>query len=181
MAKQPSLTLLTSGYYSQETITANFEAIRDQFDNTVSLDGSTPNTMLGDLDMNSYSIINVGDIDVATLTINGIDVTSIINNPLDGLTPTLGDLLYWNGSSWALLPVGTEGQVVKSVGGVPEYGDDIDTDTDTVGITVEEDGVSIQTEVTVLNFVTGLQATTPIVTVDVSNNVTVDLDTFVNG
>jgi len=181
MAKQPSLTLLTSGYYSQETITANFEAIRDQFDNTVSLDGSTPNTMLGDLDMNSYSIINVGDIDVATLTINGIDVTSIINNPLDGLTPTLGDLLYWNGSSWALLPVGTEGQVVKSVGGVPEYGDDIDTDTDTVGITVEEDGVSIQTEVTVLNFVTGLQATTPVVTVDVSNNVTVDLDTFVNG
>ena len=181
MAKRPTIVTIDSGYYSTATITANFDAIQAFFDNTISRDGSTPNTMAGDLDMNSNDIINVGDIDVGTLTINGVEVTDVINNPLNGLSPDLGDLIYWNGTAWTLLPVGADGQVLKLASGAPAWGTDIDTDTDTVGITVEEDNVSIQTNVTVLNFLTGLQATAPVVTVDVDNNVTVDLDTFVNG
>lgn len=154
MAKQPDLTTLTSGYFSTETLNANFDTIAAHFDNFVSRDASSPNTMLGDLDMNSNDIINVGDIDVATLTIDGVDVTSVINNPLNALSPSEGDILYWNGSAWTLLSVGTDGQVLKLTGGVPAWGTDNDTDTDTVGVTVEEDDVSVQTEVTIINFIT---------------------------
>lgn len=175
MAKQPTLTTISSGYYSTETLTANFEAIQSFFDNTVSRDGSSPNTMAGDLDMNSNDIVNVGDIDVATLTINGIDVTNVINNPLNGLTPSEGDLLYWNGSAWTLLSVGSDGQVLKLASGVPAWG--TDTDTDTVGVTIEEDDSQVQTEVTVINFVTNGAG---IVTSPSAGVVEVDLDLLVN-
>lgn len=178
MAKQPTITTISSGYYSTETLTANFEAIQAFFDNTVSRDGSTPNTMSGDLDMNSNDILNVGAIDVATLTINDIDVTSVINNPLNGLTPSAGDLLYWNGTAWTLLSVGSDGQVLKLASGIPSWGTDNDTDTDTVGVTVEEDDSSVQTNVTVINFITGGAG---IVSSPVAGEVEVDLDTFING
>ena len=176
MAKQPTLTTISSGYYSTETLTANFTAIQSFFDNTVSRDGSSPNTMAGDLDMNSNDIVNVGDIDVASLTINGIDVTSVINNPLNGLSPSEGDLLYWNGSAWALLSAGTDGQVLKLASGNPTWA--ADTDTDTVGVTVEEDDSAVQTEVTIINFITGGAG---VVTSPSAGQVDVDLDTFVNG
>ncbi len=179
MAKQPTITTISSGYYSTETLTANFTAIQSFFDNTVSRDGSTPNTMSGDLDMNSNDIINVGDIDVATLTINGIDVTSVINNPLNGLSPSSGDILYWNGTAWTLLSAGADGTVLKLSSGTPAWL--ADTDTDTVGVTIEEDDVSVQTNVTVINFVTGQQATSPVVSDQGGGVVDVDLDTFING
>ena len=178
MAKQPTLTTLSSGYYSTETLTANFEAIQSFFDNTVSRDGSSPNTMAGDLDMNSNDIVNVGDLDTATLTINGIDVTNVINNPLDGLSPSEGDILYWDGDAWTLLSPGTDGQVLKLASGLPTWGTDNDTDTDTVGVTVEEDDASIQTNVTVINFITGGAG---IVSSPSAGEVEVDLDTFING
>lgn len=43
------------------TINTNFQAIQDAMENTLSRDGSTPNFMDADLDMNSYKIINAGD------------------------------------------------------------------------------------------------------------------------
>lgn len=178
MAKQPTITTISSGYYSTETLTSNFEAIQAFFDNVVSRDGSSPNTMLGDLDMNSNDIINVGAIDVGTLTIDGVDVTSVINNPLNALSPSDGDILYWNSDAWNLLSVGTDGQVLKLSSGLPAWGTDNDTDTDTVGVTVEEDDSSVQTEVTVINFVTNGAG---IVTSPSAGTVEVDLDTFVNG
>lgn len=174
MAKTPTLTTLTSGHYSTETLTANFSAISTQFENMVSRDGSAPNTMLGDLDMNSNDIINVGEIDVGTLTINGVNVTDVISNPLNGLTPSDGDILYYNAGAWNLLSVGTDGQVLKLDSGLPAWGTDIDTDT--VGVTVEEDDTSVQTNVTVINFVTGGAG---IVTSPSAGTVEVDLDGFV--
>ena len=73
MAKKPTVTTLASGFNSTETLNANFEALRDGFDNTLSLDGSTPNAMGGDLDLNSNKIINataimVGGEDVVVTT-----------------------------------------------------------------------------------------------------------------
>lgn len=177
MAKQPTLTTISTGYYSTETLTANFNAIASQFDNTVSRDGSAPNTMLGDLDMNSYDIINVGDIDVGSLTINGVLITDVVANPLNGLTPSDGDLLYWDGSAWTLLSVGSNGQVLKLAGGLPAWGTDNDTDTDTVGVTVEEDGSNIEDNVTVINFITNGAG---VVSSPAAGQVEVDLDTFVS-
>ena len=68
MAKKPTVTTITSGYASVTTLNANYEALRDAFDNTVSRDGSTPNTMNADFDMNSNDILNVNTITDSTGT-----------------------------------------------------------------------------------------------------------------
>lgn len=58
----PKITLPTieSGYLSTEALSQAFADIADAFDNTVSRDGSSPNQMTADLDLNGYRIINTG-------------------------------------------------------------------------------------------------------------------------
>jgi hypothetical protein len=68
MAKKPTLSTIASGYASNTTLNSNFEELRDAFDNTLSLDGSTPNAMGADLDLNGNNIIGA-----AGLTVNGTD------------------------------------------------------------------------------------------------------------
>jgi len=53
------LTDITTGYGSTTKLNANFDLIQDEFDNTLSRDGSTPNGMLANLDMNSQRILNL--------------------------------------------------------------------------------------------------------------------------
>ena len=75
MAKKPDITTIASGYYSRQALNSNFQNLKDGFDNTLSLDGSTPNFMQADLDLNGYSIANAGDI-----IVNGQPVISLLNN-----------------------------------------------------------------------------------------------------
>ena len=75
MAKKPTTTTVASGFYSTTTLNNNFTALRDAFDNTLSLDGSTPNAMNADLDMNSNDLLNVGEVDTSNLKIRGVTVT----------------------------------------------------------------------------------------------------------
>lgn len=62
MAKRPDLTDFTS-LVNQTTVVAglnaNNEEIKQAFDNTLSRDGSTPNSMEADLDMNGNKILNL--------------------------------------------------------------------------------------------------------------------------
>lgn len=57
------LTLSTIGsrYGSIDALNANFDAIEAALENTLSLDGTVPNGMEVDLDMNSHKIINLSD------------------------------------------------------------------------------------------------------------------------
>lgn len=55
------LTDITSGYASTTALNANNALIEAALENTLSRDGTTPNTMSADLDMNGNSILNVGD------------------------------------------------------------------------------------------------------------------------
>lgn len=71
MAKKPDITTIATGYYSRQALNANFENLQTGFDNTLSLDGSTPNAMSADLDMNGNSISNA-----SSITINGEDVVA---------------------------------------------------------------------------------------------------------
>ena len=68
MAKRPSISTISSGYASTTTLNDNFEALQEAFDNTISRDGSTPNTMSADLDMNNNDIINA-----SSLVVGGVD------------------------------------------------------------------------------------------------------------
>ena len=75
MAKRPTVTTISTGYYSTTALNENFENIRDQFDNTLSLDGSTPNAMQADFDMNGYSILNADN-----LFVNGANILTLLDN-----------------------------------------------------------------------------------------------------
>lgn len=75
MAKKPTVTTIASGYYSRNALNTNFEALRDGFDNTLSLDGSSPNAMGADLDMNSNDILNVSNLNVDSISLSGTIVT----------------------------------------------------------------------------------------------------------
>lgn len=74
MAKQPNLINITSGYASNTALNSNFQALRDALLNTLSRDGSTPNAMNADLDMNGNEIVNASG-----LQIEGVDVFTLIN------------------------------------------------------------------------------------------------------
>lgn len=69
MAKRPSISSVGSGYTSPETLNQNFQNIAEAFDNTLSRDGSTPNSMKADLDLDGNDILNVDNLNV-TGTIN---------------------------------------------------------------------------------------------------------------
>lgn len=83
MAKRPTLTDVTSLTNSSNinAINQNWDAIQEAFDNTLSLDGSTPNAMNSDLDLNGNSLLNVDTLDVDGLTLNGQTVTGLATVP----------------------------------------------------------------------------------------------------
>lgn len=60
MAKVP-LKTLTSGYFSTQLLNDNFDKIEQAIDNALTRDGTGPNEMLSDLDMNGNEIYNLGD------------------------------------------------------------------------------------------------------------------------
>lgn len=75
MAKKPIVSTISSGYYSTTQLNSNFEALRDAFDNTVSRDGSIPNTMAADFDLNGNDVLNSNVINAKKLVVNGTTFT----------------------------------------------------------------------------------------------------------
>lgn len=75
MAKQPVVNTISSGYASQSQLNENFSNIQTSFNNTLSLDGSTPNAMQADLDLNNNDLINVSGIYVG-----GVNVLNVLDN-----------------------------------------------------------------------------------------------------
>lgn len=72
------------------TINANFAAIETAMENTLSRDGTTPNTLTADLDVNSQDILNVNNIDAVTVTISGNPITTAGFAKGDAATVTVG-------------------------------------------------------------------------------------------
>jgi hypothetical protein len=115
MAKKPTISTISSGFNSTATINESLEALRDGFDNTLSLDGSTPNAMLADLDLNGNRILNAGEIEVSGLTLNGQQVTDISSVPewrsswTTGRAYVKNDLVQEAGNSYICLVDHTSG------------------------------------------------------------------------
>lgn len=87
MAKQPTITTVTTGYYGRQALNTNFENIRDQFDNTLSLDGSTPNSMNADFDLNGNDLLNGKDGEFTnSLTVKGVDILDALGGSVGPAT-----------------------------------------------------------------------------------------------
>jgi hypothetical protein len=115
MAKKPTISTISSGFNSTATINESLEDLRDGFDNTLSLDGSTPNAMLADLDLNGNRILNAGEIEVSGLTLNGQQITDISSVPewrnawTTGRAYVKNDLVREAGSAYICLVAHTSG------------------------------------------------------------------------
>lgn len=80
MAKKPTIVNIQSGYQATETINSNFENVRDAFDNLLSRDGSTPNSMDADLDMNSNQILNLPPPTTPTEPVRKREFDNVLND-----------------------------------------------------------------------------------------------------
>jgi hypothetical protein len=69
-----TLTDIVSGFASSVAINANNALIEAALENTLSRDGTTPNAMEANLDMNSYDVNNVGALNASVVTIGGVSI-----------------------------------------------------------------------------------------------------------
>ena len=67
---------VASGYQSETTINENNAAIEAALENTLSRDGTTPNTMGADLDMNSNNILNAATVNADNIVVDGTDLSA---------------------------------------------------------------------------------------------------------
>lgn len=77
MAKQATLTTITSTNNNASTLNTNFSALNTALTNTLSRDGSTPNTMSADFDMNSNDILNIATLNAAEFYLGGYLVANL--------------------------------------------------------------------------------------------------------
>lgn len=108
-----TLTDITSGF-DVSAYNANNTLIESAVENTLSRDGTTPNQMSADIDMNSNDINNIGITRTTELYLNGVKVTglypedlTLIGSLLDvTLTATAtNDILQFDGAEWVNVPL----------------------------------------------------------------------------
>jgi hypothetical protein len=78
MAKKATITPVTDTVNNASAINTQLNAINNQLDNTLSLDGSTPNAMNADIDLNSNDLLNVGTLHATDITVSGSSVTGVL-------------------------------------------------------------------------------------------------------
>ena len=89
------LTDIVAGYQATTAVNANNAATEAAVENTLSLDGTTPNAMLANLDMNGYSILNSANAlgAVTSVTVNApITDTGTATVPILGISAATGSV-----------------------------------------------------------------------------------------
>lgn len=103
------LTTLTNQQSAVTKINDNLDAIATAIENTLSRDGTTPNTMAADLDANSNDLLNINETHTTHLFLNGEEVFQFVGL-IDDLhnvhltATTEGDLLRYTGTEWVNVP-----------------------------------------------------------------------------
>lgn len=181
MAKQPEIETIEDGYYNKYRLNKNFRSIVEKFDEMLSrrtTGPETPNFMNVDLDVANANITNVKDASMTLLTIVSENFTGFSDYyvwKLAQLVPTQGDIITHdeNGDP-ILLELGSNGEILRSSGTLPTWG--ADTDTDTVGVTIQEDGVTVAENVTTIDILWNNITYPTIVTTPAGNQVDIALD-----
>lgn len=100
---------ITSGYASITALNDNFARIENALENTLSRDGTAPNTMSADLDMNGHHLLNSGNaIQVTGFTWEGPWVTSQAYQ--------VGDIIENNGTAYMCIVAHTSSTFATDLG-----------------------------------------------------------------
>lgn len=86
MAKTPNIVNIVVSDSTTQAISQNFKSIQEQFKNTLSRDGSLPNNMDADLDMNSRDILNVDTLDARRFRVDGKEFWDIVPDVSEAVT-----------------------------------------------------------------------------------------------
>jgi len=79
-------TDITAGYSSATAYNNNNALIEAAVENTLSRDGTTPNTMGADIDLNSHDLNNVGTVNTTALMLNGSSLSTTNISSVNGTT-----------------------------------------------------------------------------------------------
>jgi hypothetical protein len=77
-----TLSDITAGYASASTLNTTFNVLEDHFNNQVLYrrnPSGEPNQMENNLDMNDFDILNVRNMQVDSVTVNGVDIITTMN------------------------------------------------------------------------------------------------------
>lgn len=158
LPKQPEIQTLSDGYNQKHKLNQNFKSIQDKFETVLQRTAFTPNYMDVNLDIADANITNVLSVQVESISVLDEPFTSLSDYyvyRLGLLNCNEGDIITHDtdGDPTCLVP-GAEGEVLKTIGSTVAWAEDLDTDTDTdtVGVTIQEDGVTVATNVTEINF-----------------------------
>lgn len=142
MSKKATLVTVSSGYNSNTTINADLNAINDKLDNTLSLDGSTPNSMGADLDMDSNDILNVNSLTAETIILDGTDMAGLTSSAAEAAASAAAALVSeTNAAASAVAAAASEASVLAVEDSLPEWlGAWVTATAYEVGDLVREDG-----------------------------------------
>lgn len=79
--KLTSLISLVTGFFSNSSVNSNFDDIAEEFDKVVYRDGTSPNAMEADFDLNSNDLLNAKDVHTDNLYVAGVKTTSTSATP----------------------------------------------------------------------------------------------------
>lgn len=85
----PDIGTLANASSSRQSINDNFTAIEDAINNTISRDGTTPNSMEADLDLNSNKVINVADPESDLDAVNKRSIQPLVNQYVTDIAQTI--------------------------------------------------------------------------------------------
>tara|TARA_R110000796_G_scaffold16675_3_gene51962 strand:+ start:5263 stop:7611 length:2349 start_codon:yes stop_codon:yes gene_type:complete len=91
MAKKATLTPVTDIPLNAGAINTQLNAINNKLDNTLSLDGSTPNAINADVDMNSNDILNAKNIYTTNITVGGVSLAASVSATAADAAATAAD------------------------------------------------------------------------------------------
>ena len=86
MAKGPIISDVADTPQNAAAINTNLHNLSDSFDNTISRDGSTPNQMEADIDLNSNDLLNIKDVNAANLIIAGTNLNDKVDEAATSAT-----------------------------------------------------------------------------------------------
>jgi len=122
MPKKPTISTLVGSWDSASRLNTIFQGILDALDNTLSRDGSTPNTMEANLDLNGNDIINVGEFNTNQLKVSGVRLVDATAVPTwegaweTGVVYQKDDLVREAGSTYICLVEHTSGTFSTDLG-----------------------------------------------------------------
>lgn len=97
-----TLNSITTGYRAPTALNVNFDLIEAAMENTLSRDGTTPNQMSADIDMNGFRILNQGN----AITIDGFNW---LGTWVTATAYAVGDVVERSGSAYVCIVAHTSG------------------------------------------------------------------------